>query len=189
MKRSKKIKLTIMGLSPLALTACSDKPVDMLVYKTLDECASDRYYSMDQCEIEFKKAVSERHKTSPKYKYLSDCESDFGRNRCVDRGAIYTPIPSAYMLPIPRSHQREENYYGGSGGISQPIYTSRDDYGHYRTGDNQKVGQSGQTGRISTSTSRTKSPSIKSTTVSRGGFGSQASARGSWGSGGRSFGG
>lgn len=188
MKRSKTLKLAVMSLSPIALTACGDKPVDMLVYKTLDECSRDGYYSPDQCRAEFDKALYAHRIGAPMYLRLKECEADFAPNRCEYLGRFYSPRIAAYMLPLPRERQNEDNYYGGSGGSSQPLYTSRDDYGYYRTGDNSRVGKSSQSGKVTTTVSKTRAPSIKTTTVSRGGFGSQAAARGSWG-GSKSFGG
>ncbi|HED39436.1 MAG TPA: DUF1190 domain-containing protein [Chromatiales bacterium] len=184
MKRSRKLTLAVMGLAPIALTACSEKPVDMLVYKTLNECGSDVYYSPQACKTEFDKALKTHRSAAPRYAKLSACESDFGRNRCESMGRFYLPMIAAYMLPVPEQH-RSGGYYGG--GFGQPLYRTRGG-NSYRTGDNYEVGRSGKSGKISTVPSRTKAPSIKTKTVSRGGFGSQAAARGSWG-GGKGFGG
>ena len=62
------------------------------------------------------------------------------------------------------------------GGRSQPLYKSRDDRKTFRTADNQKVGTA--TGRTKVAKSATRSPSIKTRTVSRGGFGSSARSTG-----------
>ena len=184
MKRSKKLTLAVMGLAPIALTACSEKPVDMLVYKNLAECSGDVYYNEKQCKTEFDKALKTHRSAAPKYKKLSACESDFGRNSCSSMGSLYLPMIAAYMLPVPNV-SRSGGYYGG--GFGQPLYRTRGG-GGYRTGDNYEIGKSRQSGKVSTAPSKTKKPSIKTKTVSRGGFGSQAAARGSWG-GGRTFGG
>jgi len=184
MKRSKKLTLAVMGLAPIALTACSEKPVDMLVYKTLAECSSDVYYNQKECKSEFDKALKTHRSAAPKYQKLSACESDFGRNRCDSMGNFYLPMIAAYMLPVPNIN-RSGGYYGG--GFGQPLYRTRGG-GGYRTGDNYEIGKSNKSGKISTVPSKTKAPSVKTKTVSRGGFGSQAAARGSWG-GGKSFGG
>jgi len=185
MKRSKKLTLAVMGIVPIALTACSEKPVDMLVYKTLAECSSDVYYSEKECKTEFDKAQKTHSSTAPKYKNLSACESDFGRNRCESTGSLYLPLIAAYMLSVP-NRSGGAGYYAG--GFGQPLYRTRGSSGGYRTGDNYEIGKSNRSGKISTVPSKTKKPSIKTKTVSRGGFGSQAAARGSWG-GGKSFGG
>jgi len=185
MKRSKKLTLAMMGLAPIVLTACSEKPVDMLVYKTLAECSSDVYYSEKACKTEFDKAQKTHRSAAPKYKKLSACESDFGRNRCASMGSSYLPLIAAYMLPIPNKSS-SGGYYGG--GFGQPLYRTRGGSGGYRTGDNYEIGKSNKSGKVSTVPSKTKKPSVKTKTVGRGGFGSQAAARGSWG-GGKSFGG
>jgi len=185
MKRSKKLTLAVMGLAPIALTACSEKPVDMLVYKTLSECSSDVYYNEKACKTEFDKAQKTHRSAAPKYKKLSACESDFGRNSCNSMGSLYLPMIAAYMLPLPGKNRSAGGYYGG--GFGQPLYRTRGG-GGFRTGDNYEIGKSRQSGKVSTVPSKTKKPTIKTRTVSRGGFGSQAAARGSWG-GGRTFGG
>ena len=62
-----------------------------------------------------------------------------------------------------------------SGGArTQPLYRSRDDRTNFRTADNRKVGST--VGRAQISKSATKAPSVKTRTVSRGGFGSAARA-------------
>jgi len=184
MKRSKKLTLAVMGLTPIVLTACSEKPVDMLVYKTLNECSSDVYYNSRQCKTEFDKALRTHRSGAPMYRNAASCEGDFGKSRCENLGRFYSPRIAAYMIPMPR--KQGQPYYGG---IAQPLYTTRGGGGSYRTGDNYEIGKSSQRGKISTSASKARAPSVKTKTIARGGFGSQAAVRGSWGGGGKSFGG
>ena len=84
------------------------------------------------------------------------------------------------------------NMLSGNGGryYSEPVYRYRDDRGSYGSSTLAKRIQSGTTFKNSTqaksgrsySSVSTKPIAVKSTT-SRGGFGSQASARGGWGGG------
>ena len=66
---------------------------------------------------------------------------------------------------------------GRSGVAAQPLYRSTDDAKSYRTADNKKVGT--QVGKTQVARSATRAPSMKSSTVSRGGFGARARSFGS----------
>lgn len=176
MKRSKQLKLVVMGLSPFVLSACGERPVDALIYETVEQCAGDKYYDLSRCQAEHDKALSNHAKYAPRYKSRYDCEYDFGSHACDSSGAQYTPKMSAFMMPMPVGSSR----YGSV--VSQPLYTSRDDFSRYRTTTNSTVGTVGQVGKTATTASKASTPKVRTTTVSRGGFGSQAAARGGWGS-------
>ncbi len=64
----------------------------------------------------------------------------------------------------------------GSGVAAQPLYRSSDDRTNYRTADNRKVGPA--KGFTTVARSATRTPSVKTSTVSRGGFGASARAGG-----------
>ena len=66
---------------------------------------------------------------------------------------------------------------GRTGAASQPLYRSKDDKNSFRTADNKKVGNT--IGRTQVARSSTRAPSMKSSTVSRGGFGARARSFGS----------
>ncbi len=53
--------------------------------------------------------------------------------------------------------------------------------GYYRTPSYEKMGSGYKQGKVSTSKEKTVKPSLKSTTMKRGGFGTRSAARGSWG--------
>ncbi|MCX4025800.1 hypothetical protein H0A36_07185 [Endozoicomonas sp. SM1973] len=112
MKRSKTVKLVLMGLAPIALTACDDEP--NYEYMTLNEC------------IDYVRAV--------------DKDSEFDLDILIGPGYSRSKLDKSF-------YKYREKKYGSS-------YTS----------------------------SKTSSTSSnKTTTSSRSGFGSSASARGSWG--------
>lgn len=185
MKRSKSVKLVVMGLSPLFLQACSDPQTEALVYESVDQCINDSKLTAEQCNKEYQTALDSHRKSAPKYSYSYQCETDYGPNGCqpIQSGTTtsYAPIMAAFMAPLLyRSFQP-----GYSPSVySQPLYSSHYNPARYTTLDHYNVPK--QTGNVKTSTRTTKKPSLKTRTVSRGGFGSQASARGGWGSGGRS---
>ena len=75
MKRSKALKLSLMGASALTLVAC-DNSQEVGVFETLDQCIDQAGFSRDICEANQKKAQSEHVRVAPKYTSISDCETD-----------------------------------------------------------------------------------------------------------------
>ena len=77
MKRSKALKLSLMGASALTLVAC-DNSQEVGVFESIDQCVDKAGFTRDVCEANQKVAQSEHIRVSPKYTSLSDCEADFG---------------------------------------------------------------------------------------------------------------
>ena len=171
MKRSKSLKIAMMGVGVLALTAC-EEPQDAAVWENVTQCINNEDFTPEACESEFKKAETEHVRTAPKYVQVSDCEADFGEGNCetapqqtTSGGSIFMPMMMGYMMG---------SMLGGgrSGVASQPLYRSKDDPKNFRTGDNQKV--SGKTGPTKVGSQVAKAPSTKTRTTQRGGFGAGA---------------
>ena len=172
MKRSKALKLSLMGASALTLVAC-DNSQEVGVFETIDQCVDKAGFTRDACEANQKVAQSEHIRVSPKYTSLSDCETDFGSEKCevapqrtTSGGSVFMPMMMGYMMGNMLS--------GGSRVATQPLYRSRDDSRNFRPGDNQKV--SGKTGVTRVAGHTTRAPSTKTRTIRRGGFGSAARA-------------
>ncbi len=178
MKRSGNIALLLMGAAAVAWTMSdTDKPADVAVYDSPEQCAGDGVYTEEQCQDEFAKARAEHTKVAPRYNSNRDCFGDFGYNRCQQvssgGGSFWIPLMVGYML-APRP---------GMGNVAtQPLYRSTDDPLRYRTASNQTV--TGTKGLSRVSAKATKPPRMRTRTVARGGFGSRAAR-----SGGFSFGG
>lgn len=187
MKRSKSIKLVAMGLTPFALTACSQDPIDALVYKDVVECSKDNRLSLSQCKDEYQRAQYSHQNSAPKYDRRPDCEQDYGTNHCeplrTGGGNYFIPMMAGFMAPP--QIQRRSSYQGGRV-YTQPLYYHRNNWGQYRTSDHYRIPS--RSGRVKAPAKTTRAPRIKTRSISRGGFGSKASARGGWGSG-RSWGG
>ena len=172
MKRSRALKLSLMGASALTLVAC-DNSQEVGVFETLDQCIDQAGFSRDICEANQKKAQSEHLRVAPKYTSISDCETDFGSEKCetapqrtTSGGSVFMPMMMGYMMG---------NMLGGNSRFSaQPLYRSRDDSRNFRTGDNQKV--SGKTGVTKVAGQTARAASTKTRTIRRGGFGSSARA-------------
>jgi len=185
MKRSRTLKLTLMSAAPLALSACSSRGPENLVYETLSECYSDTRVSHIECDNAYNRALSEHTRSAARFMTLEACQERFGLGRCdqlTDAGTAYfSPRMSGFM--VGRYMPPATNWYGHSYGHSmiivtgdwnpRPLYRTSSDWntGGWSTGDGH--GWSG-------SKSATKS-SISTSSLGRGGFGGSSSARGGWG--------
>ena len=175
MKRSKSIGLVTMGVSVIALTACEEPQVDALVFDNLQQCLADQDLTREQCETNYSEARNRHVATAPKYTSQQACEADFGSTQCEEApqrtqsgGSVFMPLMMGYMMG---------SMLGGrSGVVSQPLYRSADDSKTYRTADNKKVGTT--TGKTQVAKSATRAPTMKTSTVSRGGFGTRARTTG-----------
>ena len=170
MKRSKHLKLALMGASVLTLTAC-DNVEDVAIFENLEQCVAEDGFGLEACEANLKKAEAEHIRVAPKYTSIADCEADFGAEKCETApqqtqsgGSVFMPLMMGYMMGNLLS--------GGSRASTQPLYRSKSDPGNFRTGDNHNVGS--KTGPSKVPAQTAKAPSTKTSTIRRGGFGSTA---------------
>ena len=176
MKRSKSISLLAMSASVVALTACEEPAVDAAVFENLSQCLADPNVERAQCEADYQAAKDQHAQVAPKYQSKQDCEADFGSGQCETApyqtqsgGSVFMPLMMGYMMCSMLS--------GRTGVASQPLYRSTSDPSNFRTADNKKVGNT--IGRTQVARSTSRAPSMKSSTVSRGGFGARARSFGS----------
>ncbi len=170
MKRTRTLKLALMGASALTLTACNNS-TEVAVFENVDQCIDQAGFSRDVCEKNLEKAKVEHIRVAPKYTSASDCENDFGADRCeiapqrtTSGGSVFMPLMMGYMMG---------NMLGGrSTAATQPLYRAKDDAKNFRTGDNQRV--AGKTGLSKVSGQVARVPSTKMRTIRRGGFGATA---------------
>jgi uncharacterized protein YgiB involved in biofilm formation len=81
-------------------------------------------------------------------------------------------------MPLMAGYMMGSVLRGGRSGFgSQPLYRSTSSPGTFRTADNKSAGSA--TGRTQVAKSATSRPSVKSTTMKRGGFGSSGRRLGS----------
>ncbi|MDV7338145.1 DUF1190 domain-containing protein [Terasakiella sp. A23] len=183
MKRSKSLKLALMGATLFSMTACDNPDEVAAIFEDVDECAKYEGQDLDQCRQGWEKAAEEHIRTAPKYTSIEDCQEDFGPEQCEQApqqtssgGSVFMPLMMGYMMGSMLSNGTRSNV------ATQPLYRSKDDPKSFRTGDNQKV--SSKTGVQKVPSNVTKAPSTKTSTVRRGGFGSTAARTST-----RSFGG
>ena len=206
MKRTKFINLegmrknrTLFALKPIAigvtaavLSACGDNRQDVKVVTSVDDCVANTTFDLEQCEVAYRNALAEAEKTGPKYSSQRSCESEFGDNQCIatSNNSFFMPLMAGFMINE-LLFDRDRRYYGG---YYNPVYRYYRPYSPHHNlmmmADGTSVGKYGKRSYKVSKSATKKKPAI-TRTVSRGGFGSVASAKSSWGksSSSRSWGG
>ncbi|MBV1787410.1 DUF1190 domain-containing protein [Marinobacterium sp. D7] len=196
MKRTKSIDLTRMRKQPRfrvtklvaavagasLVTGCSSDSQDAMIYKTLQDCTKTNPGLEAECKAAYEDALEEAAKTAPKYRTQNDCEAEFGR--CVvyrdSSTNLFMPLMAGYMMA--RAVDRREY-------DSTPVFSGYGHlYGGYYGADGTRYGGRSSAGstRVSVPSDAFKPKPTVTRTISRGGFGSTAAAKSSWGSSSRS---
>ncbi|MCV2403177.1 DUF1190 domain-containing protein [Marinomonas sp. C2222] len=191
MKRSKQINIAIMRkelivrplLKPVALAvasitlvACGNEE-DVKVASSVDDCVSKTDLTQEQCEVAYQKALEEAARTAPRYNSLSACGIEFGQRYCHQSpDGFFVPYMSGFMVSNAFHH----------GYVYNPVFyyrNSRSSYhGRVMLSDGTVIGSAGRSSyKVPKSTLSSKPTPTR--TVSRGGFGSVASAKSNWGGG------
>ena len=199
-KRSKTARLIMMvPAAGLVLAGCGEKPVEVQVFNTPDECAA--YYNPPaECKAAFAEAKALHPQVAPRYANKQECETDFGIGQCES-----APVVAANSTePVPQQNQQSSGFFmpmmmgfmagqmlnrGGMASApqqqtasatrspvpNQPLYKSRDDRSTFRTATNTAVASQPGTTSIRPSAVQPKAGSL----ARRGGFGAQAARRSS----------
>jgi len=197
-KRSKTARLIMMvPAAGMVLAGCGEKPVEVQVFNTPDECAAF-YNPPAECQAAFAQAAALHPQVAPRYASKQECETDFGNGQCEtapviaantsDQPQQQSQQSSGFFMPMMMgfmagqmlnrggmagSAPQQSANAGRSPVASQPLYKSRDDRSTFRTATNTAVAsQSGPT-RIRPSAVQPKPAAL----ARRGGFGAQAAAR------------
>tara|TARA_Y100001936_G_C15968555_1_gene609750 strand:- start:325 stop:954 length:630 start_codon:yes stop_codon:yes gene_type:complete len=196
MKRTKNINLSAMrkkgrafALAPLALaivTGCAPEPKEQVKFVTsIDDCENTTSMTQEQCEAAYVRAVAEAERTSPRYQYHDDCTREFGECRRNDDG-IFVPMMAGMILSelIDEAGDVMEAKYKHRN--THPVYKYRGS-GSYKnkimTADGHVIGSPNKsTMTVSKSALKPKPKPKVTKTLTRGGFGSKAAAKSSWGS-------
>lgn len=181
MKRSKFLKLTLMGAASSSLMGCGGEPRTPVVnYSDISECMNDMVFTEEQCAAQYMQAKELAAQDAPKYTEGRDCEADFGYQGCERHGSFWQPMMAGFMMS-----QLANSVSSGihrSKHKSRPLYRSSDDANSYRTANNVKVGAVGDTRPRSAPNSlltpsqaqvykRSGSMGQRANTLKRGGFG------------------
>ncbi|CAK0751895.1 exported hypothetical protein [Azospirillaceae bacterium] len=107
MKRSSRIRLLLMGSTAFALAACGDDTEQAGVYASVADCVAGGVYTEQYCRTSFDQA-SERHpEVAPRYSAKTECEADFGPDRCDYRpvrtadggsGSFWMPLMAGFLV-------------------------------------------------------------------------------------------
>lgn len=148
------------------------------IYTSLQECLQKQLGEAQLCETAFREALQEAEQTAPKYATREDCEYEFGEQNCVtteQQGrSWFMPAMAGFMLGRALS----------GGDRVAPLYQSSQlrspMYGKWVGSDGQIIANGDQRqARVTPDSFRPKP--VSAAPLSRGGFGTQAAARSSWG--------
>lgn len=177
------VKPLLAAIAGVGLAGCSSDE-DVRIAYSIEDCADNTGLTEEQCEIAYRRAIQEAQSSAPKFTDERDCEANFGFNNCArDDNGWFMPALVGFVVAevIDEVDDAiERRHYS-------PVYRNRDrdlvlsDGGSIRYGGSGKY--SVRKGANAPKTS-VKKPYPKGTkTLSRGGFGSTASAKSSWGGG------
>ena len=119
MKKSRSVKLALLGGASMALAACGDDapPKDATFYSDVPSCAAT--YGEEACLDA--KAVSQKisDEEAPRYVRKEECEAEFGAGNCESRQTssgtgLFMPLMMGYMIG---------NMFSGNR-YNQPVYRS-----------------------------------------------------------------
>ncbi len=173
-------------LAPLSLAVmvgCSSDTTETVKFvESVEDCTSSTELTFDECEAAYEQARLDAQATAPRYRYERDCENEFGT--CEQRGGFFIPFMAGYIVSevideVGDAYERKHRYKH-----SYPTYLYRGGgqfRNKYMTTDGMVIGSPGKNSyRVNRDVLKPK-PKV-TRTISRGGFGSAASAKSNWGS-------
>ena len=190
MKRSKFVDLPRLkkckrqGMKPLslaitaALVGCSSNSgEDVVVVNSVNDCVANTSFDQEQCTLAYQQALKEAEQTAPKYSSQYDCEAEFGHASCRQNSSgFFMPFMTGYLISSALNSFSNQRYY-------HPVYTYQGRSGSARVlSDGTPLKSMGNGRYKAPSNTSTKAMPTVTRTISRGGFGSKASAKASWGS-------
>jgi len=118
MKKSRAVKLVLLGGAGIALAACSDDapPNDAKFFSDAQECAA--VYDAQACQEAQVASQKISDEEAPRYARKEECEAEFGVGNCESRqtasggGGIFMPLMMGYMIGNMMNNNR----------FNQPVY-------------------------------------------------------------------
>ena len=103
MERANAFKIALLGATALTLVACGEAKEEVLAYDSVEACITAGQQDESACRTEFAKAEKLHEEVAPRYDRASDCNSDFGHNRCYQYrtsagSSVWLPFMMGYML-------------------------------------------------------------------------------------------
>jgi uncharacterized protein YgiB involved in biofilm formation len=174
MKKSRSIRLALLGSASLALVACGDDgapPQDAKFFANVQDCSA--VYDEAACRTAKAEADRTLVAEAPRFTRKEECEAQFGAGNCETRqeasggGSFFMPLLMGYMMG---------NMLSGPSRYSAPVYRGPDNTAmtQGKGGSLYNVGTFAGSG--STASSSSFRPATQVAQVSRGGFGSTGTA-------------
>lgn len=126
MKRSRAIRLVLMGTAALSVAACDEgEKVEVGVFETVEQCTLTARFTQAQCEEAIAAAKADHAKVAPRFESRVACEEEFGAEKCTpapenanaearaDGGGFFMPVMMGYMMG---------RMLSGGGYSGQPLY-------------------------------------------------------------------
>jgi len=101
MRKSRNIRLVLLGSAGLLLSACDDgPPADAAFFADLESCAA--VHGEADCQKAFGQSQQAALEEAPKFQKTEDCEAEFGAGNCEVRqssaGSFIMPMLMGYMM-------------------------------------------------------------------------------------------
>ncbi|RKF15837.1 DUF1190 domain-containing protein [Alginatibacterium sediminis] len=169
------LRPAVLAVSAVMLAACSEPEDDAIVIYSVDDCSKQTSLDQQECETVYQNAQAEAERTGPKYNSQADCEAEFGPAQCRSNSSgMFSPLMAGFLMGRMMDIGRPSAVYQYNNPSSRY-------HNQIMTADGRNLGAAGQRSyKVPQSTYKAKPTVTK--TVSRGGFGSSASAKSSWGS-------
>ena len=193
MKRSKSVTLALMGSAAVVLAGCGEEPPPpQAVFSGIEQCIRAGN-EVETCAAEYKEAVEQHATQAPRFASAQECEVGADsqceptrvQNADGSWSNVFVPLMAGYMIS-----NAINNMGGGRGYRSTPVYNSRAYSGQQRDLSALR-GSGAATSAVATGASRSVGsttrpatralppPNVRTTTVSRGGFGGFGGGRSS----------
>lgn len=179
MRRSRFVTLLSMGTAAVALTACDD-PTSTAVFETQEQCIESKLYDASECVGQFAQAKKTHVAAAPAFASVRECEAEFGPGKCepapeAQQGATSGSGHSLFM-PLMMGYMMGSLSRGGTAVPPQPLYRGWEGArpGAFRTADSTLIANG--TGRTTVDARSVRTPTARTATVARGGFGARAVA-------------
>lgn len=181
-QRAFPVKPLSIAVAVFSLASCGSKKEDVVFVTDVQDCINKTRMSSEECRAAYENALVESQKTAPKYSRLPECEVEFGRDQCVrdSSSGFFMPLMAGFLVGNMLSQRNRDDGY-----TYNPAYYYRypgRDYDKVITADGKVLGPRGNTS-YKAQRSVLKPKPATYTTVKRGGFGSSAAAKSSWGGG------
>jgi len=168
MRKSRSIRLVLLGSAGIALAACGEDPLppDAKFFTDTNECSAA--FPTEACQQATAEAQKAAETEAPRFSRKEQCEAEFGVGNCETRqtaggGSYFMPLLMGYMMG---------NMMGGNR-FAAPVFR-----GPNNTAVLPNRGQMFNVGRFGATAAGRPAfqPASQVTAVSRGGFGSTAQA-------------